>query len=153
VKPFEDSDHEDDDDDHAKDAGVAAKRSRIRKEAAEDSDEDDQVVDDSHKEKSLGTSSSKTVIYEDDELDLPLYSECDAEHEALFPSQWGWGSPVFSGFAVISALAQHVPMYFVQVKQYKFPWQNKNHMKTNNTRFHVLCACAGMFPCLTEVQK
>ena len=117
TKSFGDSD--DEGDDHTRDGDVARKL-RVRKEAPEDSDEEDKddVLKDATKTKSHGSGEPLIVKYVDDELDVPLQTACDTEHDALFPSEpseWGFGAPVFSGFAVTSVLAQHVPMYFVQI--------------------------------------
>jgi hypothetical protein len=111
IKPFEDSDSEDE----GKNAGDTKRKSRQRREAGDESDEDDQVVEDAHRVWSLGSATQKRDEFEDDELDVPLKTECETEHEALFPSTWGYGPPVFSSFCATSILSEHIPLYHFPV--------------------------------------
>jgi hypothetical protein len=107
---FEDSDSEDE----RRDAQTSRAHQFSGREDGE-SDQDDEVVEDSQREVSLGTAITKPDQYDDDELDLPVLTEYDAAHEALFPSSWGYGPPIFSNFCVASVFAQHIPLYHVPV--------------------------------------
>ena len=111
IKPFEDSDSEDE----GKNAGDTKRKSRQRREAGDESDEDDQVVEDAHRVWSLGSATHKRDEFDDDELDVPLKTKCETEHEALFPSTWGYGPPVFSSFCATSILSEHIPLYHFPV--------------------------------------
>jgi len=93
---------------------VPARRTRVLE---EDSEGEDQVLDDAHRQRSLGAAAIKRVPYDDDELDLPMKTDCENKNEgdAIFPSSWGYGPPVFSGVCVTSILSEHVPLYHVQI--------------------------------------
>ena len=111
TKPFEDSDSEDE----SKAPADIKRRSRKGRETGDESDEDDQVVDDAHKIRTLASAVHVKDEFDDDELDLPLRTECDMEHESLFPSTWVYGAPVFSSFCATSIMSEHIPMYHVPI--------------------------------------
>lgn len=111
VRDFEDSDSDDDD----KLVNARKTRNQDVTYGEEDSDGENLVLQDARRERSLGSASVKTDPYEDDELDRPLKTECDAVRDAIFPSGWGYGPPLFSGVCVTSILSEHVPLYHVQV--------------------------------------
>jgi hypothetical protein len=119
TRSFDDSDGEDND---KTDAGRTTQQ---HIDPVEDEEEEDQVVDSSHKSRSLGPASITKDEYDDDELDLPLWRPFG--REGLFPPTWGYGAPVFSSFCVTSVLAEHVPLYHVQV----FPLFEISRFETN----------------------
>jgi hypothetical protein len=111
TQHFEDSDSEDE----SKAPADIKRRSRKGRDTGDESDEDDQVVDDAHKIRTLASAVHLKDEFDDDELDLPLRTECDMEHESLFPSTWGYGAPVFSSFCATSIMSEHIPMYHVPI--------------------------------------
>jgi hypothetical protein len=111
TKHFEDSDSEDE----SKAPADIKRRSRKGRDTGDESDEDDQVVDDAHKIRTLASAVHLKDEFDDDELDLPLRTECEMEHESLFPSTWGYGAPVFSSFCATSIMSEHIPMYHVPI--------------------------------------
>ena len=113
MRTFHDSDSEDEG--TAAQGGVTSAPQRGG--AGDESDEEDDVVEDSHRVRTLGPAAITTEEFDDDELDLPLQTECDStsQHDALFPSMWGYGPPIFSSFCTASVLLEHIPIYHVPV--------------------------------------
>lgn len=113
LRTFDDSDSEDEG--TCVQGGVTS--AHQRRDASVESDEEDHVVEDSHRVRSLGPAAITTEEFDDDELDMPLRTECDStsQHDDLFPSTWGYGPPIFSSFCTASVLLEHVPIYHVPV--------------------------------------
>jgi hypothetical protein len=116
VRDFEDSDNEEQD-------AIDTSRQLFQNETGYDSDDAAKAdVNQSRRDRPLGPESSIKETYTDDELDFPLRTEYDTGREALFPSSWGYGAPVLSGFCVTSVFAEHIPLYHVQVCLLSMTW-------------------------------